>query len=196
MTLNPVWNKLLSRNGITLNLNPLTMVSNNKIIARIKAAREELGWSQSELSRRMKQSSNMIQKVESGFIKNPEKYLPLIAETMGKPLSYFFGEDNPELTQFAEKARKYDTLVEVLKETGILNGATNNSVTSNGGEKNVTVGGNGNHVNVNPNAQKLVEELMKKDHEEHQLILRILELEKDEKDKLFQLYDVVKKGKK
>jgi hypothetical protein len=37
---------------------------------------------------------------------------------------------------------------------------------------------------------------MKKDHEEHQLILRILELEKNEKDKLFQLYDVVKKGKK
>jgi hypothetical protein len=75
---------------------------------------------------------------------------------MGKPLSYFFGEDNPELTEFAEKARKYDTLVEVLKETGIMNGGSNSSVNSNGGEKNVTVGGNGNHVNVNPNAQKLV----------------------------------------
>ena len=172
------------------------MTSHQKIIARIKAVREELGWSQAELSRQMKQASNTIQKIESGFIKNPEKYLPQIAETTKKPLSYFFGEETPELTQFAEKARKYDTLMELLSQNGFLAGGSNSSVNSNGGEKNVTIGGSGNHVNVNPNAQKLVEELMKKDHEEHQLILKILELEKDEKDKLFQLYDVVRKKDK
>ncbi|QQS59668.1 helix-turn-helix transcriptional regulator [Candidatus Peregrinibacteria bacterium] len=168
------------------------MASHQKIIARIKAVREELGWSQAELSRQMKQASNTIQKIESGFIKNPEKYLPDIAIATKKTLSYFYGEDNPELTQFAEKARKYDALIELIKESGILVGGENSSVNSNGGEKNVTVGGNGNNVNVNSDATKIVEEIMKKDHDEHQLILRILELEKDEKDKLFQLYEIVK----
>ena len=172
------------------------MASHQKIIARIKAAREELGWSQAELSRQMGQASNTIQKIESGFIKNPEKYLPQIAETTKKPLSYFFGEENAELTQFAEKARKYDALIEVIKDSGILGGGSNSSVNSNGGENNVTVGGNGNSVNVNGDAAKIVQEIMKKDHEEHALILRILELEKDEKDKLFQLYEVVKKKEK
>jgi len=169
------------------------MASHQKIIARIKAVREDLGWSQAELSRQMGQASNTIQKIESGFIKNPEKYLPQIAETTKKPLSYFFGEENAELTEFADKARKYDALMELIKESGILNGGSNSSVNSNGGEKNVTVGGNGNSVNVNGDAAKIVQELMKKDHEEHQLILRILELEKAEKDKLFQLYEVVKR---
>ncbi len=169
------------------------MAANPKIIARIKAVREELGWSQAELSRQMNQASNTIQKIESGFIKNPEKYLPQIAETTKKPLSYFYGEDNPELTQFAEKAKKFDALMEIIKDSGILSGISNSSVNSNGGENNVTVGGNGNNVNVNGDAGKIIEEIMKKDHEEHQLILRILELEKDEKDKLFQLYEVVKK---
>ncbi|QQS59431.1 helix-turn-helix transcriptional regulator [Candidatus Peregrinibacteria bacterium] len=169
------------------------MASHQKIIARIKAVREDLGWSQAELSRQMNQASNTIQKIESGFIKNPEKYLPQIAETTKKPLSYFYGEDNPELTQFAEKAKKFDALMDLIKESGILGGISNSSVNSNGGEKNVTVGGNGNNVNVNGDAGKIIEEIMKKDHEEHQLILKILELEKDEKDKLFQLYEVVKK---
>ncbi len=169
------------------------MASHLKIIARIKAVREDLGWSQAELSRQMNQASNTIQKIESGFIKNPEKYLPQIAETTKKPLSYFYGEDNPELTQFAEKAKKFDALMDLIKESGILGGISNSSVNSNGGEKNVTVGGNGNNVNVNGDAGKIIEEIMKKDHEEHQLILKILELEKDEKDKLFQLYEVVKK---
>jgi transcriptional regulator with XRE-family HTH domain len=169
------------------------MASHQKIIARIKAVREDLGWSQAELSRQMNQASNTIQKIESGFIKNPEKYLPQIAETTKKPLSYFYGEDNPELTQFAEKAKKFDALMDLIKESGILGGISNSSVNSNGGEKNVTVGGNGNNVNVNGDAGKIIEEIMKKDHEEHQLILKILELEKDEKDKLFLLYEVVKK---
>jgi len=169
------------------------MAPHQKIIARIKAVREELGWSQAELSRQMNQASNTIQKIESGFIKNPEKYLPQIAETTKKPLSYFYGEDNPELTQFAEKAKKFDALMEIIKDSGLLSGISNSSVNSNGGEKNVTVGGNGNSVNVNGDAGKIIEEIMKKDHEEHQLILKILELEKDEKDKLFLLYEVVKK---
>lgn len=172
------------------------MASHQKIIARIKAVREELGWSQAELSRQMGQASNTIQKIESGFIKNPEKYLPQIAETTKKPLSHFYGEDNPELTQFAEKAKKYDALIELIKESGLLENNQNSSVNSNGGDKNVTVGGNGNNVNVNGDASKIVEEIMKKDHEEHQLILKILELEKDEKDTLFQLYDVIKRKEK
>jgi len=135
---------------------------------------------------------NTIQKIESGFIKNPEKYLPQIAEVTKKSLSYFFGEETPELTEFAEKAKKYDALMELIKESGIL-GGTNSSINSNGGENNVTVGGNGNSINVNNDTAKIVEELMKKDHEEHQLIMKILDLEKDEKDKLLQLYDVIKK---
>ena len=172
------------------------MASHQKIIARIKAVREELGWSQAELSRQMKQASNTIQKIESGFIKNPEKYLPQIAEATKKPLSHFYGEDNPELTEFAEKAKKYDALMELIKESGIFNGSSNSSVNSNGGEGNVAVGGNGNQVNVNGDAAKIVQELMKKDHEEHELIWKILELEKNEKDKLFQLYEMVKKKDK
>jgi transcriptional regulator with XRE-family HTH domain len=168
------------------------METHSKIIARIKAAREDLDWSQAELSRQMGQASNTIQKIESGFIKNPEKYLPEISKVTGKSLSYFFGEETPELTEFAEKARKYDMLMELLQSNGFLN-HTNNSVNSNGGENNVNVGGNGNNVNVNPNVAKIIQELMKKDHEEHQLIMKILELEKDEKDKLFQLYDMLRK---
>lgn len=171
------------------------MASHKKIIARIKAAREELGWSQAELSRQMGQASNTIQKIESGFIKNPEKYLPQIAETMKRTLSYFYGEDNPELTEFAEKARKYDALMELLKAQGF--GSTDNSSAAHGGDgsKNFSIGGSGNHVNVhaNENAAKLCEEIMKKDHEEHQLIMKILELGEIEKQKLFQLYEVIKR---
>lgn len=172
------------------------MASHQKIIARIKAAREELGWSQAELSRQMKQASNTIQKIESGFIKNPEKYLPQIAEATKKSLSYFFGEESPELTEYAEKAKKYDALIEMIKDSGILTGGSNSSVNNNGGEGNVAVGGNGNNVNVNGDAAKIVQELMKKDHEEHELIWKILELEKGEKDKLFQLYEMLKKKDK
>lgn len=172
------------------------MAPHQKIIARIKAVREELGWSQAELSRQMNQASNTIQKIESGFIKNPEKYLPQIAETTKKSLSYFYGEDNPELTQFAEKARKYDALMDLLKENGFSSVGANNSSNNNGGEANLTVGGNGNHISVNSDAAKMVQELMKKDHEEHQLILKILELENGEKDKLFQLYEMVRKKDK
>lgn len=171
------------------------MSSHQKIIARIKAVREELGWSQAELSRQMKQASNTIQKIESGFIKNPEKYLPLISEITKKSLSYFFGEETPELTEFAEKARKYDALMALIKECGFLE-TTNSSVNSDGGENNVTVGGNGNNVNVNGDTAKIVEEVMKKDHEEHALILKILKLEKEEKDQLFHLYEAITKKKK
>lgn len=173
------------------------MASNPKIIARIKAVREELGWSQAELSRQMNQASNTIQKIESGFIKNPEKYLPQIAETTKKPLSYFYGEDNPELTQFAEKAKKFDALMEIIKDSGVLlGGSSDSSVNNHGGKNNVTVGGNGHIVNVNSAATKILDEIMKKDQAEHQLILKILDLEKDEKDKLFQLYEVIKKKNK
>jgi hypothetical protein len=143
----------------------------------------------------MGQASNTIQKIESGFIKNPEKYLPEISKVTGKSLSYFFGEETPELTQFADKARKYDAMMDLLKEGGFINGS-NSSVNTEGGENNVNVGGNGNNVNVNGDTAKIVEEIMKKDHEEHQLILRILELEKEEKDQLFHLYEALKKNKK
>lgn len=170
------------------------MDTHSKIIARIKAAREDIDWSQAELSRQMGQASNTIQKIESGFIKNPEKYLPEISKVTGKTLSYFFGEETPELTQFADKARKYDAMMDLLKDGGFIN--NDNSVSSNGGEHNVNVGENGNNVNVNPNASKIIEELMKKDHEEYELIMRILDLEKDEKDKLFQLYEMIKKKDK
>jgi len=170
------------------------MDSHTKIIARIKAAREGLDWSQAELSRQMGQASNTIQKIESGFIKNPEKYLPEISRVTGKTLSYFFGEETPELTQFADKARKYDAMMDLLKEGGFIN--NDNSVSSDGGENNVTVGGNSNNVNVNGDTAKIVAEIMKKDHEEHTLILRILELEKEEKDQLFHLYEALTKGKK
>lgn len=172
------------------------MASHQKIIARIKAVREELGWSQAELSRRMKQVSNTVQKIESGFIKNPEKYLPQIAEATKKPLSYFFGEESPELTEYAEKAKKYDALIDLIKDSGILGGGSNSSINNNGGDGSLAVGGNGNNVNVNGDAAKIVQELMKKDHEEHELIWKILELEKGEKDKLFQLYEMLKKKDK
>ncbi len=168
------------------------MASHQKIITRIKAVREDLGWSQAELSRQMGQASNTIQKIESGFIKNPEKYLPQIAETTKKPLSYFFGEENAELTEFADKARKYDALMELIKESGILSGGTNNSVNSNGGASNVTVGGNGNNVNVHPNADKIIQEVLKKDYAENELIFKILQLEHEEREKLLELYQFMK----
>ena len=84
--------------------------------------------------------------------------------------------------------------VDLLKEGGFIH--NDNSVSSNGGEKNVTVGGNGNNVNVNADTAEIVKQIMKKDHEEHTLILRILELEKEEKDQLFHLYEALTKGKK
>jgi transcriptional regulator with XRE-family HTH domain len=171
------------------------MASHTLIIARIKQAREDKGWSQAELSRQMEQASNTIQKIESGFIKNPEKYLPQIAEVTGQSLSYFYGEDNPELTQFAEKARKYDALIELIKESGILSSGSNNSVNSNSGERNVTVGGNGNSLNVHPNADKIIQEVLNKNKEENELIFKILQLEHEEREKLLELYQVVKDKK-
>lgn len=161
----------------------------NMIVARIKAAREELGWSQAELSRQMGQASNTIQKVESGFIKNPEKFLPTIAEVTKKPLSYFFGEDNPELTEYANKARKFDMMMEMIQSAGFLN---NNAPTNNGGERNVTVGGNGNHVHVGSDATKIIKEIMQKDEEERNLLMKVVDLEKEERQKLFELYGVLK----
>jgi len=167
------------------------MISHQKIIARIKAIRDELGWSQAELSRQMEQASNTIQKVESGLIKNPEKYLPKIAEVTKKPLAYFYGEENPELTEYAEKAKKYDALMELIKESGILDG-TNNGVSSNGGEGNVTIGGSGNNVNVHPNAEKIIQEIVKKDSAENELIFKILQLEHEEREKLLELYKFIR----
>lgn len=166
------------------------MSKHEKIIARVKEAREELGWSQAELSRQMGHAPSTIQKVESGFIKNPEKYLPDISAATGKSLSYFYGEENPELTEYAEKARKYDALMELIKDSGILQ-CPNNSVNTSGGKKNVNVGGNGNNVNVNGDPSELINSLLKSGHEEHQLIWKILELEKEEKDKLFRLYEIM-----
>lgn len=156
----------------------------NPIVKRIIQAREDAGISQMELSRRIGAVSNTVQKVESGFIKNPEKYVPDIAKALKKPLSYFFGEDEPELTEFAEKARKYDELVGMLKSQGILSG---------GGDNNVVVNGHKNHVNVNLHQKKLIEDILEKDKEERDMILKILELHKDEKEKLLELYAVLKK---
>jgi transcriptional regulator with XRE-family HTH domain len=162
-------------------------MSLNAIVNRIIRAREEAGMSQMELSRKIGAVSNTIQKVESGFIKNPEKYVPDVAKALQKPLSYFFGEDNPELTAFAEKAKKFDELSSLIQASGILAG---------GGDSNVVVNGHANHIVVNPDTKRLIEEIMQKDKEEREMILRILELEKDEKEKLLQLYEVINKGKK
>lgn len=159
----------------------------NPIVKRIIAAREDAGISQMELSRRIGAVSNSVQKIESGFIKNPEKYVPEIAKALKKPLSYFFGEDEPELTAFAEKAKKYDELMGMLKSQGILNG---------GGDNNVVVNGHKNHVSVNHHQKKLIEDIMAKDKEEREMILKILELHKDEKEKLLQLYELFRGKKK
>ncbi len=156
----------------------------NPIVKRIIAAREDAGISQMGLSRRIGAVSNSVQKIESGFIKNPEKYVPEIAKALQKPLSYFFGEDQPELTEFADKAKKYDDLVGMLKAQGILSG---------GGDNNVVVNGHKNHVSVNLHQKKLIEDIMAKDKEEREMILKILELHKDEKEKLLELYAVLKR---
>jgi transcriptional regulator with XRE-family HTH domain len=160
-------------------------MSLNAIVNRIIRAREEAGMSQMELSRKIGAVSNTIQKVESGFIKNPEKYVPDVAKALQKPLSYFFGEDNPELTAFAEKAKKFDELSSLIQASGILAG---------GGDSNVIVNGHANNVVVNPDTKRLIEEIMLKDKEEREMILRILELEKDEKEKLLELYAVINRG--
>lgn len=157
----------------------------NPIVKRIIQAREEAGISQTELSKRIGSVSNTIQKVESGLIKNPEKYVPSVAKALKKPLSYFFGEDKPELTEYAEKARKYDELMALIQSHGILNG---------GGDHNVVVNGHKNNVVVNQ--RKLLEEIMEMDKEEREMIGKVLELHKDEKEKLLQLYEVLKANKK
>ncbi len=84
-----------------------------------------------------------------------------------------------------EKAKKFDELSSLIQASGILAG---------GGDSNVIVNGHANNVVVNPDTKRLIEEIMQKDKEERDMILRILELEKDEKEKLLELYAVINKG--
>ena len=84
----------------------------------------------------------------------------------------------------------------MIKDSGILTGGSNSGVNNNGGEGNVAVGGNGNNVNVNGDAAKIVQELMKKDHESTSWFGKIPWAGKRRKDKYSSFYEMLKKKDK
>ncbi len=154
------------------------------IVKRIKIAREEAGLTQAELSKRMSKSLNTIQKIENGSIKNPEKYLLKISNITKKPLSYFFGEEDPKLTEAYQKAKILDDLVEALHEKGV----------SQRGDGSVMVKdiNASDHANVTINngegaKKELMEKIAKSNEEEVHVLKKVIELEGDERSLLEEL---------
>jgi transcriptional regulator with XRE-family HTH domain len=151
-----------------------------RMLRKIKHAREEAGLSQAAMAKKIEVSDATISKIESGVIKTPEKYLPAIAKATHKPLSYFFGEDKPELTEFAEKAKKYDEMMTLLKESGVVHGGGNNNK--------VYVIKDSKNVEINDDHKELIEGILQKDKSEHDLIKEVLKLDKEKLDQMLKLH--------
>lgn len=155
-----------------------------KIGAKIANARQDASLSQEELAKKVGISRGYLAQIETGKGNVKAELLGKFSKALNVPLSYFFGEDNPELTEFAEKAKKYDELVSLIRNSGLIEGS---------GNKNVIVNGSKNHVVVNPEQQKIIERLLDKDTEEKEMIFKLMKLQKEEKEDLLKLYHTVKK---
>src|SRR5690349_11015887 len=59
---------------------------------KIRQARETLGWSQVELARHLEKNQSTIAKYELGHEAIRSTDLPKLAQILGVPISYFFGE--------------------------------------------------------------------------------------------------------
>lgn len=67
-----------------------------KIIGeRIRLARERLGISQEELAMRIGKTQNAVSTYENGTRGIHISELPVLAEALGVPIAYFFGDLNP-----------------------------------------------------------------------------------------------------
>ena len=155
-----------------------------KIGVKIANARQDANLSQEELAKKIGISRGYLAQIETGKGNVKAELLGKFSKALNVPLSYFFGEDNPELTEFAEKAKKYDDLVSLIKNSGLVEGS---------GNKNVVVNGSQNHVVVNSEQQKLIERLLDKDSEEKEMIFKLMKLQKEEKEDLLKLYSTFKK---
>jgi len=151
---------------------------------KIANSRQEANLSQEELAKKVGISRGYLAQIETGSGNVKAELLGKFSQALNVPLSYFFGEDNPELTEFAEKAKKYDELISLIKNSGLIEGSMN---------KNVVVNGNKNHVVVNAEQQKLIERLLDKDSEERDMIFKLMKLQKEEKEDLIKLYSAFKK---
>ena len=151
---------------------------------RIAHARQHAGLSQKELANKVGISRGYLAGIETTFENVKSKLLQKFSIALSMPLSYFFGEDNAELTEFAEKARKYDKLVSLINNSGLIEG---------GVENNVVVSGNENHVIVNPEQQMIIEQMLKRGTEERDLIMKILKFEEGKKKALQKVVRAFKK---
>lgn len=154
---------------------------------RVAVARHQAGLSQEELAGKVGISRGHLAGIETVAQNVKSRLLERFSRVLGLPLSYFFGEENPELTEYAEKARKFDKLVSIIRNSGVIEGSV---------ENNVVVSGNENHVVVNPEQQKIIEQLLTKTSEERELLIKILSLEEGKKQALLTAYSSYKKGGK
>lgn len=82
------------------------MATKEQIGRRIRSAREEGGLTQAELGDRLGVSHSVISDLERGIPKKVDLFdLEKIGEILGKPLSYFLGQDTEEDRKAAEYKR-------------------------------------------------------------------------------------------
>lgn len=75
----------------------------NTLGKRIKAARQEMGLTQTQLAYRMEISAQSISAFESGRIPPSLSYLKKIAQFTHKPLYFFTGQKTQEVLERLEK---------------------------------------------------------------------------------------------
>jgi transcriptional regulator with XRE-family HTH domain len=152
---------------------------------KIAELRQKAQMSQEQLAERVGISRAFLAQVETGKSNVKTQLIERLSQALHIPKGTFFGEDNPEMTEFADKAKRFDELVALIKNTGLIEGGMN---------KNVYVNGHSNNVVVNAEQQKIIEKLIDKDAEEKKMIMKMLDLNKEEKEDLLRLYAAFKDG--
>lgn len=88
--------------------------------ARIRQAREEAGLTLREVAAQLDKSVDAIGRYESGSRAPRITELPVLARTLKVPISYFFGEDAPDITE-NDLIRELSGRTESTSGTAILN---------------------------------------------------------------------------
>lgn len=86
----------------------------NIIAQNIKSALKENKVNQSELANVLGKSRAYVSNIVKGRYTPRMNELFKISDFLNKPLRTFFGEENPELTTYAEKADKWDQVVNLF----------------------------------------------------------------------------------
>lgn len=154
---------------------------------RIALARKKAKLSQEQLAKKVGIRRGYLAQIEVNHVGVRATLMEKLSKALSVPISFFVGEDLPELTEFATKAKKYDKIVSLIRESGAINGTV---------EKNVVVSGENNNVVINSEQQMIIEQLLKKDAEERELLLKILQLKRGERNELLHVYKLFREIKK